>query len=580
MNLSAWRCSRPPTTRRARWLRTSTSGKLRGSLKYAWTHARIRRALLHQSTPSRGPFPVGAYVYFYRQQVRPGQTGDRSQRWHGPARVIGIEPRNPHRLEDPEEMTDGAAPHSYWLRYGSSVVLTSGEQMRFANEDLAAHMVPQEIQTEESIRGARNYVDVRPRLPQEPQPPSAGQSTGYDHWQTNSDGTVARVHLRPRLALFTPQNTGCPIPVTGLRDYRLTLDGDGDQGEIHDDWRGRQANRSLGVKWTGQTTFWPDLQPSSSSQPLSTTSQPASAAAPSVLQPLAPSVPPPLATSTSQSPPALPATDPLPAIGPPANQQPPVPRALPPGVDGQHPMAQYEPEPAPTTSVPPTPPGELLHAIRDPDRLDGVPGAVRTQRHRPPVPGPYVVEDEDGHYPDECGTLTTRIRRRRLRMLAGDSGSDGSSTAEEDNQDQNIPTNFMMEEAMLTGKAVRSETNLKDLDPEDRALYDVSMGDEWQSWIKFEAVDILTEKQKEDLDPDIKVVGTRWVHTDKNRKARLLALRAARKTGKSRSQIKKEFPSRPRADWSCKDARRSISASAVTAPRHHSSPSTWSAPWQ
>ncbi|CAJ1330013.1 unnamed protein product [Effrenium voratum] len=269
------------------------------------TDARIRRALLHQSTPSRGPFPVGAYVYFYRQQVRPGQTGDRSQRWHGPARVIGIEPRNPHRLEDPEEMTDGAAPHSYWLRYGSSVVLTSGEQMRFANEDLAAHMVPQEIQTEESIRG-----------------------------------------------------TGCPIPVTGLRDYRLTLDGDGDQGEIHDDWR----------------------------------------------------------------------------------------------------------------------------------------------------------------------------------------GSDGSSTAEEDNQDQNIPTNFMMEEAMLTGKAVRSETNLKDLDPEDRALYDVSMGDEWQSWIKFEAVDILTEKQKEDLDPDIKVVGTRWVHTDKNRKARLLALRAARKTGKSRSQIKKEFP--------------------------------------
>ena len=41
----------------------------------------------------------------------------------------------------------GGQPHSYWLRYGASVVLVTGEQLRFASEDelLAAHSVPQEL---------------------------------------------------------------------------------------------------------------------------------------------------------------------------------------------------------------------------------------------------------------------------------------------------------------------------------------------------------------------------------------------------------------------------------------------------
>ncbi|CAJ1410941.1 unnamed protein product [Effrenium voratum] len=324
-----------------------------------------------------------------------GQTGDRSQRWHGPARVIGIEPRNPHRLEDPEEMTDGAAPHSYWLRYGSSVVLTSGEQMSFANEDLAAHMVPQEIQTEESIRG-----------------------------------------------------TGCPIPVTGLRDYRLTLDGDGDQGEIHDDWRVPHYQQRI--------HYLPLVH---------------------------------LRTNNHQS------------------------------------HEHYHQTLMVSMSLNLPQPRQYHRRLRE---------NYYTQSGTPTVWMVFLEQSALSVIALQFLVLTSS------RMRTG--SSDGSSTAEEDNQDQNIPTNFRMEEAMLTGKAVRSETNLKDLDPEDRALYDVSMGDEWQSWIKFEAVDILTEKQKEDLDPDIKVVGTRWVHTDKNRKARLLALRAARKTGKSRSQIKKEFP--------------------------------------
>ena len=36
------------------------------------TDGRVRRALLRQSTPTRGPYPVGSYVYFYRAQTQPG----------------------------------------------------------------------------------------------------------------------------------------------------------------------------------------------------------------------------------------------------------------------------------------------------------------------------------------------------------------------------------------------------------------------------------------------------------------------------------------------------------------------------
>ena len=135
----------------------------------AWTtyrpldsDSRVRRALLRKSTPTRGAYPVGSYVYFYRAQVQPGTS--RTYRWHGPARVIGVEVRNQRRQQDPEPPTDGGQPHTYWLRYGATVVLVTGEQLRFASEDelLAAHMVPQEALEPPYARGARNYVDMRP----------------------------------------------------------------------------------------------------------------------------------------------------------------------------------------------------------------------------------------------------------------------------------------------------------------------------------------------------------------------------------------------------------------------------------
>ncbi|CAJ1448790.1 unnamed protein product, partial [Effrenium voratum] len=374
MNLSAWRCSRPPTTRRARWLRTSTSRKLRGSLKYAWTQMHVSDGPYYINLrPAEDPSlsePTCTSTANKFAQDKPA-TAVSGGMWHGPARVIGIEPRNPHRLEDPEEMTDGAAPHSFWLRYGSSVVLTSGEQMRFANEDelLAA----QEIQTEESIRG-----------------------------------------------------TGCPIRVTGLRDYRLTnvnyvvpLDGDGDQGEIHDDCL---------LPHYQQRIYLPLVH---------------------------------LRTNNHQS------------------------------------LKHYH--------------QTLMVSIQWRNMSLNLPRPCQyhrrlrenyyTQSGTPTFWMVFLEQSALSVIALQFLVLTSSRMRTGITLMR----SDGSSTAEEEDQDQNIPTNFMVEETMLTGKAVRSETNLKDLDPEDRALYDVSMGDEWQSWTKFEAVDILTEKQKDNLDPDIKI---------------------------------------------------------------------------
>ena len=40
------------------------------------TDSRVRRALLRKSTPTRGPYPVGAYVYFYKVQPQQQKEKD------------------------------------------------------------------------------------------------------------------------------------------------------------------------------------------------------------------------------------------------------------------------------------------------------------------------------------------------------------------------------------------------------------------------------------------------------------------------------------------------------------------------
>lgn len=229
------------------------------------TDSRVRRALLRQSTPTRGPFPVGSYVYFYRRQPQRHSTG-RTYNWYGPARVIGVELRNPRRTEDGDPGTDGSAPHSYWLRYGPSVVLASGEQLRFASEDelLAAHYVPHYAVERGSERGARNYVDVRHQLllPQSlpQQQLTGGGVVKHDFWQTHPDGRIIRVHNVPRRSLYTPEADGCPVPVEELQDQRVTeVIYEAEMRDhvltdtIADNWR-QDRGRELVADWVGDTT--------------------------------------------------------------------------------------------------------------------------------------------------------------------------------------------------------------------------------------------------------------------------------------------------------------------------------------
>ncbi|CAE7564243.1 GIP [Symbiodinium pilosum] len=89
---------------------------------------------------------------------------------------------------------------------------------------------------------------------------------------------------------------------------------------------------------------------------------------------------------------------------------------------------------------------------------------------------------------------------------------------------------------------LRKMIKLKDLSPENRSKFLASMEKEWTSWMKFNAVEILTPAQILSLPGDVRIIGTRWVRTDKNQKQRLLALHLCQKTAKSREQVTKEYP--------------------------------------
>ena len=415
------------------------------------TDSRVRRALLHQSTPTRGPYPVGSYVYFYRIQAPAG--GDRSYRWFGPARVIGVEISNPRRMEGDEALpTDGGQPHSYWLRYGGSVVLVTGEQLRFASEDelLAAHLVPQELLEPSYIRGARNYADLRLHLPP---PPEHQQIQGLHGASITPEGvnpssasappsTAADTHHRPQLM----QAAQARATQAHLQPVPETTDLDMDDST-------QQEERTGQV----QTPF------------------------------------------------------------------------------------QHVPETPPIGFTPnrTTTPPDLNSAMNQPDRLDGHPEAtfrpVRTERE--PQQGPYMVEEDIW----DCPTFPSVIRERNLKRLAKESGytSDSNEEITEDEQAMNDDP----ADAFLTGKAARStDIKLHNLSKEDREKFDASMAKEWASWQRFNAVELLTPKQVKELPEDVQIVGAKWVHTDKNDRPRLLAGFLSKRTGKTKEQIKKEFP--------------------------------------
>lgn len=60
--------------------------------------SRVRRALLRQSAPTRGPYPIGSCVYFYRRQAQHRETGNKNYNWY-------IWPCSGHRCGAPKTST-------------------------------------------------------------------------------------------------------------------------------------------------------------------------------------------------------------------------------------------------------------------------------------------------------------------------------------------------------------------------------------------------------------------------------------------------------------------------------------------
>ena len=536
--------------------------------------SRVRRALLRKSTPTRGPFPIGSYVYFYRRQPQQRQQDGRPYNWYGPARVIGLELRNPRRTEDGDLATDGSAPSSYWLRYGPSVILASGEQLRFASEDelLAAHYVPHYAVEQGSDRGARNYVDIRNQL-QQPMLQLQGGGVNADFWRTFPDGRVVRVHNIPRKALYVPDACpvpdgrvvrvhniprkalyvpdACPVPLDQLQDERVTeaiyeaeMRDHVLTDTITDNWR-QDLGRELVAKWVGETIF----RTTPTTTLASSSARPASGQF--VSQPAMPAIPEERPTAFDDPPPD--AEQEIRTGDVPLQQQ----QQQQSHAGHMRQVTEQEPDPGPQTprdqQLPQQPApvapfiAQLHQAMRNPQRLDGHPGGSYGLPRTAPEPsygpqgggarvftGPYLGEAvQENDWPAGCEDLSDRLAHRRL--------ADASEHTDDSMSDDCYEENPKLE-AFLTGKAVRSEIDLNDLSVEDRAKFDQSMEKEWNSFKKFSAVEILSESQIAALPQDAEIVNTRWVHTDKNQKPRLMAGAMRRRTGKSEAQIKKEYP--------------------------------------
>ena len=467
--------------------------------------ARVRRALLHKSTPTRGPYPVGSYVYFYRLQAPPtgqARAQARNFRWFGPARVIGVETRNQRRAEDVEFATEGGQPHAYWLRYGPSVVLVTGEQLRFASEDelLAAHSLPEEVLQPSYTRGARNYVDLRghaatPQIldqQQDPAPPGLQFSP-----------TTPFAASRPATIREDTEFPGDVVPATPAPQEERTGD------EIQEPEPGPSATPTPQVS----------RRPSKN--------VPAAAAA----------------TQLSQ---ALQRPDRL--DGHPTSSGSQQTTTTPSQLTQQQVQQQ-------NTMVPlqPVPPQQLpFISTTQPTSY----GPSRTSNGH--QESPYFVDEDLWDCPD----LPHTVRLRQLQRMMPESEIDSEASEEESMLTQAQPA-----DAFLTGKAASSEISLKNLDESDRQKFQDSMKREWDSWMKFGAVEVLTKGQIKDLPDDTQIVGTRWVHTDKNSKPRLLAKYLSKKTGKSDAQIKKEFPFRPKADLLSKGAKKIHKLSAQIVPQ-------------
>ena len=93
-----------------------------------------------------------------------------------------------------------------------------------------------------------------------PQPMRGGNT---DIWMFNNEGFIVRVHKRLRRALFTPDNTDCPIDIENLEDFRKTIIKQPGKptAEFVDKFKDierKEKNRIIeGPSWIGETWFRP-----------------------------------------------------------------------------------------------------------------------------------------------------------------------------------------------------------------------------------------------------------------------------------------------------------------------------------
>ena len=102
---------------------------------------------------------------------------------------------------------------------------------------------------------------------------------GNDIWTRNDQGYIVRIRKGLRRALFIPYNSGCPVDIEQLEDYRKTLIRQPGKKEIiiEDDFQQKdkkQQNRIIqGSTWIGETWFKPKASGAPSVAPAQTTAE-------------------------------------------------------------------------------------------------------------------------------------------------------------------------------------------------------------------------------------------------------------------------------------------------------------------
>lgn len=108
---------------------------------------RVRRAVNHQTRPTRGPYAPGDLVYFWRMWPR-----EKKACWHGPGTVIGYHDGN----------------SKIWVAKGTKMYKCSPEQLRRVSQEQESliRMLPEDLLSVRKLmheRGSGNYIDLSTR---------------------------------------------------------------------------------------------------------------------------------------------------------------------------------------------------------------------------------------------------------------------------------------------------------------------------------------------------------------------------------------------------------------------------------